>query len=135
MLRPAVDAQAEVREFCCGQDRWIVEGCYAELIAAALESNPKLLFLNPGLQVCLENCRTRPWEPHKYPSIQEQNANLMSLLSWVAEYYTRTGDLSLRGHIDCFALYLGVKRELTAVPSLAPLDPELLSWLHCGLIG
>lgn len=130
MLRPAEDVKADVRAFCCGQDRWIVEGCYADLIAVALESKPKLLFLNPGMQACLENCQSRPWEPHKYASIEEQNARLPALLSWVSEYYTRTGDLSLRAHVDCFSVYPGKKRELKSVPSLAPLDPELLCWLH-----
>lgn len=130
VLRPVGQAQAAVRNFCRGEGAWIVEGCYANLVAAAFEFEPKLLFLNPGLQACLEHCRARPWEPHKFASAQEQKANLAPLLSWVAGYYTREGDLSLKAHNYCFAGYTGPKRELISVPSLSPMEPELLEWLR-----
>jgi adenylate kinase family enzyme len=132
VLRPIEDAQESVRDFCRCSDNWIVEGCYASLVSAALEFQPKLIFLNPGLEACLANCKARPWEPHKFPSPPEQEANLLPLLAWVAEYYTREGDLSLRGHLDCFAMYAGAKLELRSVPSLAPVDSKLLEWLRRG---
>lgn len=123
-------ALADVRTFCRNNESWVVEGCYANLIAATLEYSPKLLFLNPGLEACLENCRSRPWEPHKYASKQEQDSYLPSLLSWVAEYYTRTGPLSLSAHVNCFQSYAGPKRELQSLPALRNLDPELWAWLR-----
>lgn len=130
LLRPVEDAQTAVLDFCRREGDWIVEGCYTNLVAATFEFQPKLLFLNPGLQACSANCRARPWEPHKFPSEQDQAANLLPLLSWVAEYYTREGDLSLRAHLSCFAEYTGDKRELTSLPSLSPVDPQLLEWLR-----
>lgn len=130
VLRPVEQAQTAVRAFCLEEGAWIVEGCYANLVAAALELKPKLLFLNPGLQACLDHCRARPWEPHKFASAQEQEANLEPLLSWVAEYYTREGDLSLTAHKACFAGYTGPKLELNTAPSLSPLEPLLLEWLR-----
>lgn len=120
----------DVHRFCRGSDDWIVEGCYATLIGAALEHAPKLLFLNPGLDACLANCRTRPWEPHKYASRQEQDANLGFLLSWVAEYYERAGPMSLLAHVQCFESYAGPKRELRSLPSVTALEPELLAWVR-----
>ncbi|MDO8905493.1 hypothetical protein [Hydrogenophaga sp.] len=123
-------ALADVHTFCGGSDRWVVEGCYATLITAALAHTPRLLFLNPGLEVCLANCRARPWEPHKYASQQAQDANLPSLLSWVAEYHTRSGPMSLAAHQACFASYAGPKRELRSLPSAPDLDADLLSWLR-----
>lgn len=123
-------AREDVRAFCRSNDRWIVEGCYATLIDAALEFGPKLLFLNPGLETCIENCRSRPWEPHKYASKQEQDANLQFLLSWVADYYTRTGPLSLAAHRACFHSYTGQKREL---PCVRDPDSELVAWLRRDL--
>lgn len=129
-LRPVEEAQGDVWAFCQREGDWIVEGCYASLVTAALAFRPKLLFLNPGVEACLANCRARPWEPHKYASAQEQEANLAPLLAWVAEYDKREGDLSLRAHQACFAGYTGDKRELTALPSLSPVDPQLLEWLR-----
>jgi len=111
-------ACADVRAFCRSNRNWIVEGCYATLIEAALEFTPRLVFLNPGLEACLANCRLRPWEPHKYASKQEQDANLQFLLSWVADYYNRTGPISLTTHANCFRAYAGLKRELQSLPDL-----------------
>jgi adenylate kinase family enzyme len=125
-------ACADVRDFCRRGPHWVVEGCYATLIEAALEFTPTLLFLNPGLEACLANCRSRPWEPHKYASQQEQDANLQFLLSWVADYYTRTGPLSLAAHASCFQSYAGPKRELRSLPDLRSLDPKLLAWVRSG---
>ncbi len=73
-----------------------------------------LLFMNPGEEQCLANCRARPWEPPKYASKQEQDERLEFLLSWVREYYVREGDMSLAGHRACFDAYSGPKEELTA---------------------
>lgn len=133
VLRPAEEAQAAVREFCRLDDHWVVEGCYADLVAASFPFRPKVLFLNPGVQACSANCKTRPWEPHKFASAQEQASNLPPLLTWVAEYYTREGDLSLRAHRARFSGYPGEKRELTSLPSLSPPDHELLDWLRRGM--
>jgi len=115
-------AREDVRVFCGGSENWIVEGCYEVLVETALEYEPILLFLNPGLQVCLENCRSRPWEPHKYASKENQDARLKFLLSWVADYYTRTGPLSLAAHVHCYRAYSGPKRELNALPDLQGAD-------------
>jgi len=123
-------ALADVHTFCGGSEGWVVEGCYATLLGAALAYKPKLLFLNPGLEACLANCRARPWEPHKYASQQDQDANLPFLLSWVSEYDTRSGPMSLQAHRACFDSYAGQKCELQTLPSLPDLEPALLSWVR-----
>ena len=48
------------------------------------------------------NCRSRPFEPHKYATAAEQDAHLELLLGWVRDYYTRDGDLSLAAHQALF---------------------------------
>lgn len=78
--RPPEVAEAEVVQYCAGQPSWVVEGCYANLIAAALPFQPVLVFLEPGVQQCTSNCLNRPWEPHKYASKEDQDANLQFLL-------------------------------------------------------
>lgn len=85
MARPSASAEADVSSFCTAHARWVVEGCYSNLIEAALRFQSFPIFLNPGLENCIAHCRSRPWEPHKYPSKQAQDANLEFLLSWVVE--------------------------------------------------
>jgi|JI10StandDraft_1071094.scaffolds.fasta_scaffold229197_2 adenylate kinase family enzyme len=94
VARDAAVATSAVRSFCETAPHWVVEGCYGNLIAATLQYSPMLLFVEPGVEVCLAHCRARPWEPHKYPSKEEQDGKLEFLLAWVREYYTRQGDLS-----------------------------------------
>lgn len=106
-------ARSDVRAFCSSHEHWVVEGCYASLVNVALEFSPRLLFLNPGEEQCLANCRSRPWESHKYASKKEQDERLAFLLSWVSEYYRREGEMSLAGHRACFDAYSGAKEELT----------------------
>ncbi len=128
--RAAHDAEAEVVSFCLKHPDWVIEGCYANLIAVTFAFEPHLLFLNPGEDQCLANCRARPWEPHKYKNREEQEERLSFLLDWVGHYYIREGNMSLIGHTACFAGYRGPKIELRATPDLAKPSDELLSWAN-----
>ena len=76
IMRPLNAARRELRKFCSSQSEWIVEGCYGDLIEAAFAWRPELVFLNPGEEICLRNCRNRQWEPHKYRSKGEQDSSL-----------------------------------------------------------
>jgi len=129
VARPAEEAQSDVRAFCAAHASWVIEGCYANLVKASLSFGPRLLFLNPGEQQCLENCRARPWEPHKYASKQEQDERLDFLLSWASQYYTRSGEMSLSAHTACFNAYSGEREELRFLPRLEPPSGDLLSWI------
>ena len=74
----------------------------------------QIIFLNPGMDICATNCRNRPWEPHKYGSPEEQDANLDMLLAWVEQYSQRTDEFSLRAHRKIFDSYAGEKVEYTS---------------------
>lgn len=115
--RAPADAARDVRAFCGREARWVVEGCYASLLQASLEFRPVLLFLDPGAEACLANCRERPWEPHKYASKEEQDERLAFLLSWVEDYYRRDGDMSHAAQAALFESYIGPKLRLTERPS------------------
>ena len=115
-------AAHDVHAFCSARDRWVVEGCYAGLLRTALSYSPVLLFLEPGVEACIANCRNRPWEPHKYESKEVQDRHLEFLLAWVREYYSRAGDLSLAAHQALFDEYRGSKHKLTARVEDAQLD-------------
>ena len=116
-------AVADLQAFCSA-DRWVIEGCYGDLVTSSLSQSPVLILLNPGLTRCQAHCRARPWEPHKYASKAEQDANLEYLLAWVADYYERDGEMSLAGHRACFDAYAGDKLEITSLDLEDP--PESL---------
>jgi adenylate kinase family enzyme len=110
----------ELAMYCDRQKDWIVEGCYADCVQTTLQFEPELIFLEPGLDACLSNCRNRPWEPHKYTSREEQDSKLQYLLRWVTDYYERDGNMSLKAHADLFDKYHGRKtlmRELPPIPA------------------
>lgn len=110
--REPTAASAAVRAFCAAHERWVVEGCYAGLMRVALESTPTLVFLDPGVEACLANCRARPWEPHKYPTKDAQDEKLEFLLSWVRDYEARDGDLGHAAHRALFDAYFGQRHRL-----------------------
>jgi len=116
--RAAQAVVADLHAFIDRHPAWVIEGCYGELIEAAAERCTELLFLNPGLDACLANCRQRPWEPHKYASKQAQDEMLAPLLDWVRGYYTRDDAWSYARHRRLFDAFAGVKRELNSLPPL-----------------
>lgn len=106
-------AMAQVRSFCEDTAFWVVEGCYAGLTRAALPHASLLLFLDPGVRACIANCHSRPWEPHKFKSPEEQDRHFAPLLDWVSDYYARDGDASLHEHQRVFDAFEGPKHRLT----------------------
>ena len=110
--RPPEAVHADLDRFCAEHAAWIVEGCYSALAERLLARSPELIFLNPGVEACVANCRARPWEPHKYASKEAQDEKLEFLLAWVSDYYHRTDGASLARHRAIFDGYEGPKREL-----------------------
>jgi adenylate kinase family enzyme len=114
--RPGVraDAEASTRallRFIEASDGWVIEGCYTGLLKVAAAHCTEMIFLNPGVEACVENCRARPWESHKYESREAQDANLRMLIEWVREYETRDDEFSLREHRRLFDTHGGPKIE------------------------
>lgn len=113
-VRRTVDESlADVRTFIRQNSSWVVEGCYASLIGPVLDDAETLVFLNPGVEQCVQNCLNRPWEPEKFASLEEQNRYLEPLLAWVREYETRTDEFGLQSHRELFERFAGPKVEFT----------------------
>lgn len=111
--KPLAESAAEVRCFLGTHDAWVVEGCYGDLLELVLPSASEVRFLNPGIEVCVANCRARPWEPDKYASKGEQDERLGFLLEWVRAYETRPDEYSLARHRQLYESFLGKKQEVT----------------------
>jgi adenylate kinase family enzyme len=109
--RPAADVLASLNDFIARNERWVIEGCYGELVQAAAAHCTQLIFLNPGREACLANNLRRAWEPHKYASKEAQDAMLDNLQQWVSTYYERDDAWSYRAHRAIFDTHLGAKFE------------------------
>jgi adenylate kinase family enzyme len=112
LRRDLADSERDLRDFTARHAAWVIEGCYADLVALLLVEATELIFLNPGVAVCEKHCRARPWEPHKYASADAQHRNLAMLLDWVRSYPTRDDACSLASHRRLFDAYGGPKREI-----------------------
>lgn len=99
--------------FASAHSSWVIEGCYGSLIEGLLPICTELRFLNPGVDACAENCRKRPWEPHKYRSREDQDRMFDFLVDWVRAYETREDEYSLSRHRSIFDGFGGPKREFT----------------------
>lgn len=113
VARDRADALADVAAFCAANEGWVMEGCYAGLVQAALPFQPLLLFVDPGMEACLANAQGRPWEPHKYASKEAQDGKLAFLLAWIRGYDTREGELGRDAHEALFQGYPGPRHRLT----------------------
>src|SRR4051812_42264293 len=116
--RALADSAREIDAFTAANQRWVIEGCYADLLGIALPRCTLLVFLNPGVEACVANARARPWEPHKYPSKEAQDANLAMLTGWIREYPNRDDELSLSAHRRLFDGFQGGKVELASIESI-----------------
>ena len=109
--RSATSIRCSLDAFLSLNTRWVVEGCYGELIEQTAGHCTELVFLNPGLEACLKHNRSRAWEPHKYASPEAQDAMLESLQAWVAGYYEREDQWSYQAHRALFDAFAGPKSE------------------------
>src|SRR5205823_3037085 len=61
--KPLHESLELLNDFLKTNDQWVIEGCYSDLVEAALGQCTELRFLNPGIEVCVAHCHRRPWEP------------------------------------------------------------------------
>jgi len=121
--RALAESAREISTFMAEHDPWVIEGCYADLLETPLVRCTRLVFLNPGTEACVANARLRPWEPHKYPSKEAQDANLEMLIGWIRDYGTRRDVFSLGAHRALFDQFPGEKVELMSREAIAAFAP------------
>lgn len=111
--RAIEDSRADIEAFLSQHDGWVIEGCYADLLAIAAPEATEMIWLNPPADACVAHAKARPWEPHKYPSKEAQDANLPMLIDWIRAYDTRDDELSRRAHEDLFNGFSGTRKALS----------------------
>jgi adenylate kinase family enzyme len=122
--RPIEGSTREIATFMAAHERWVIEGCYADLLAAALPRCTRLVLLDPGVEACVANARARPWEPHKYPSKAAQDANLDMLIGWIRDYWTRDDVFSWAAHRALYDGFAGDKLVLASREAIAAFSPD-----------
>ena len=118
-------------DFLSAHRSWVIEGCYSELVQSAIAYCTELVFLNPGCEACIANNLRRPWEPHKYASLEQQNSMLPTLQLWVAEYYIREDAWSYKAHRRIFDSYQGSKIEHTSNTQAATVANHTIRGTSC----
>jgi adenylate kinase family enzyme len=109
--KPMAESLAALAAFIAENAAWVIEGCYGDLVEAALRHCTELRFLNPGVEACVANCRKRQWDPEYCESPEEQARYLEPLVAWVRQYDTRQDEYSLARHRAIFDAFAGTKRE------------------------
>jgi adenylate kinase family enzyme len=114
--RPLEASIADLRRFIAQQEYWIIEGCYGNLIDVALKDCTDLRFLNPGIEACVANCRSRysDWKKHQRP--EDERSPLEDLIPWVRNYEQRNDEFSLARHRAIFDRFDGQKTEYNELP-------------------
>ena len=108
----------DLRQFIAAHKTWIIEGCYGDLIDAALTYCTDLRFLNPGIDVCVANCERRhnDWRKHRRP--EDERSPLEELLPWIRDYEQRRDEFSLARHRAIFDQFDGRKTEYNELPPM-----------------
>ena len=95
-----------------GKPRWIIEGVYGWLAAAALPSATSLIWLDLPWTLCSEGLSRRgPW---KGASADEHEA----FLRWAEAYWQRQTPSSFSGHLMLFENFAGPKLRLRSRPEI-----------------
>ena len=107
-------SEAEILRFISSKTGWVIEGCYSDLLDIALLSSSEIIFMNLPVELCMENARNRPWEPHKYESKEAQDNNLAMLIDWIAQYPERSDTCSNASHTKLYEGYRGKKTMISS---------------------
>jgi len=111
---PLAASKIEIDRFVEANAGWVIEGCYSDLIGIAAPSSNEMIYLDLPVEACVANARKRPWEPHKYASKAEQDANLDMLVDWIRDYDNRSDTFSRKAHEQLFRNYTGEKTRVTS---------------------
>jgi len=113
--KPLAESSIDIEQFISTHSDWVIEGCYADLIEIALPHASEIIFINSDIETCINHCKNRPWEPHKYKTKEQQDDNLAMLIEWIKQYNSRDDEFSLKAHKRIFKLFNGRKSEIKQV--------------------
>lgn len=98
-----------INTFFLANSSWVIEGCYSDLLELVTPKADEVIFMNLPVSACIENAKSRPWEPHKYDTKEAQDSNLEMLIKWISQYTTRTDSFSKFAHEKLYSDFQGKK--------------------------
>ena len=110
---PLAESAKTIESFMLQHEQWVIEGCYSDLLKVAEQKSTEIIYMNLSIEECISNANNRPWEPHKYASKAEQDANLAMLIQWISQYELRDDNFSKAAHLAFFQNYSGAKKMFT----------------------
>ena len=99
----------KLQKFTAENESWVIEGCYTDLLELLSTQANQIIYLNLAIEICIENAKKHPWEPHKYESKQDQDEKLSMLLEWISQYKDRDDTFSLTSHLSFYDTFKGKK--------------------------
>lgn len=119
--KPFSESKSAIESFMTNNSAWVIEGCYVDLLSIAAAQAQCAIFMDLSVPCCQKNAQNRPWEPHKYASEAEQDANLEMLLGWIADYKNRTDEFSYLAHQELFRSVTCARQRITENQPCVPL--------------
>ncbi|WP_028762433.1 AAA family ATPase [Shewanella colwelliana] len=108
--QPIEQSQAAINHFTDSHENWVIEGCYSDLLQLLLDKATEIVFMDLPIEQCINNAKNRPWEPHKYASPADQDANLDMLIQWIRQYENRQDSFSRQAHRMLYHRFSGIKQ-------------------------
>jgi len=102
-------SREKIEAFTSKNKSWVIEGCYTDLLEIVCPEVTEIIYLNLAVELCIENARKRPWEPHKYTTKKAQDDNLSMLIEWITQYIKRDDKFSHKSHIEFYESFTGKK--------------------------
>lgn len=109
--RRPVEASIDMLSAQEGLDAAVIEGCYADLMEEMATPDDHLIWLDLPIEDCVANAQQRPWEPHKWPSAELQNAFLPTLIGFIRTYETSAEPTGRPAHRRLFSTFAGTRER------------------------
>ena len=111
--KPIDESEEEIKAFISSNYKWVIEGCYTDLLKTVEQQSTEIIFMNLSIETCISNAKARPWELHKYKTKQAQDDNLAMLIDWIGQYTERNDTFSYAAHKQFYDSYHGHKKMIT----------------------
>ncbi len=100
----------QIQKTITENESWVIEGCYTDLLNLLSPQANELIYLNLPIELCIENAKNRPWEPHKFDSKNAQDENLKMLIDWISQYEKRDDVFSQKTHLEFYDSFTSKKQ-------------------------
>lgn len=96
----------------------VIEGCYGDLVEALARPGDHLVWLDLPVETLIAHARARPWEPHKWPSAETQDAFLPQLEAFIRGYPEDPSPTGRPRHAAVFRAFPGARERRPEPPVL-----------------